>query len=300
MFTASLFVVTVAIGFLVKFGGFTVVLQWVAWSGVSFTAVKAGGYAAMAQLTLASIFAVLQPHGPWMEMPGFTAHRIISFATMAYVCYVGGCAWLYPDAELLAASSSALTRLQHAHPVGEHLAQVLLGLNVVWDIPCGFLIRSLRERSNARLMLIHHLLVVLLAYLALLPRFQYYVVVFFGLMEASSAPLALMDLCHPRNVEWAAYARSHALVGAANNASRVVFGVSFLLTRALYFPFVMLSSVLPDLLTLLGMAAPPASKLGLAAILGSSLFLTGLQLHWAGLILRQAAGGAKPEHAKAA
>jgi len=210
---------------------------------------------------------------------------------MLYVSYLGSVEWLAPTSTMVAASATALSRLQHPVPIGEHLSQVLLGLNIAWDIPAGFLIESLRVRSNAKLMLVHHLVVVLLAYITLAPpRFQYYVVFFFGLVEASSAPLALMDLCHPRNAAWAALSKTNGAVGAANSAARVLFACTYLLTRAVYFPFVMCRGVLPDLIELLALPDPPVSRVSLCLVLASAVWLTGLQLYWAGLILQQARG----------
>ena len=142
---------------------------------MSFTpALVAGGVCVAAQLILAGIFSCLKP-GPWRTQPFYTAHQIISFTTMVYVAAVGARTWFYPDAALLQAATTTMTRLEHPHPVGNHLAQCLLGLNVLWDIPMGFISDSLRTRSNATLMLIHHLAVVLLTWLTIdPPRFHYY------------------------------------------------------------------------------------------------------------------------------
>ena len=171
-------------------------------------------------------------------MPFFTAHRLVSALTMLYVCNEGGHVWLYPDRALRYAGISTLTRLQTPHAVASHLSNVLLYLNIIWDIPAGFMIDSLRLRSNAKQMLTHHVVVVILAYLSLAPSFQYYVPCFMGLLEVSSVPLALMDLCHPRNAVWAEYAKQNRLVGAANGVARVVFAFAYMVSRALYFPYV--------------------------------------------------------------
>lgn len=103
--------------------------------------------------------------------------------------------------------------------------------------------------------------------------------------------MALMDLCHPRNIEWARVASTSAILGACNQAARVAFAVSYLLVRALYFPYVILSGVVPDLLALLRMAAPPVSKASLGVVLVAAIALLVLQLHWARLLLVQALGG---------
>lgn len=105
---------------------------------------------------------------------------------MVYVTYVGSAAWFFPDAALTAAAATTLSRVSASHAAGAHLAEILLGLNVVWDIPIGFLSDSLRTRSNATLMLMHHVIVVILCHLTLSPpRFQYYAVFFYGVIEVS-------------------------------------------------------------------------------------------------------------------
>ena len=172
-----------------------------------------------------------------------------------------------------------------------HLGQVLLGLNVVWDIPAGFLVESLRVRSNATLMIIHHLVVVLLCYLTLQPpRFQYYIPFFFGVIECSSAPMSLMDLCHPRNVEWSKLAQTSKALGACNAGARVLFAVSFLLARALCFPYVIALGVLRDIHALLSLPTPPVSPAALVTVGLSGVGLTLLQLHWAKIIVDQVRG----------
>ena len=257
---------------------------------MSLTGVAFGGGSLLAQCVLTATFAFLLPAGPWQEQPGYTAHQLISCATMIYVCIVGTAAWVSPDATMVSASTSTLSRLSDHVPVGEHLAQVLLGLNVLWDIPVGFIIESLRVRSNAQTMLVHHLVVVVLTFLAASPptRFLYYGPFFFGLVEASSAPMSLMDLCHPRNVAWAAWSKSNAFVGKANAALRVVFAVAYMLTRVVLWPYVMGTGVIPDVIELMRMPSPPVSQSVLMTILVSASSLTMLQLYWAALIVQQA------------
>ena len=76
---------------------------------------------------------------------------------------------------------------------------------------------------------------------------------------------------------------------------RAVFAVTYLLVRALYFPMVIFSQVVPDLLGLLSSATPPpVSKGSLGAILAAALALTALQLHWGKLLVEQALGQARP------
>jgi hypothetical protein len=144
----------------------------------------------------------------------------------------------------------------------------------------GFISESLRVRSNARLMFVHHAVVVLLSYMAVSPpHFQYYCVFFFGVIEISSAPMSLMDLCHPRNVGWAKLAQTDAVLKLFNSASRAIFAVTYMLTRAFYFPYVIVVGLVPDLLELIRATDPPVPKWASAIVLASAVLLTGLQLY---------------------
>jgi hypothetical protein len=155
----------------------------------------------------------------------------------------------------------------------------------------GFVSESLRVRSNARLMFVHHLVVVLLSYLSISPPFfQYYCVFFFGVIEVSSAPMSLMDMCHPRNVGWSQLAQTNAVLKMFNSVSRAVFALTYMITRALYFPYVIVAWVVPDLLELIRAADPPVPKWVSAVVLAAAVLLTALQLHWAKLLVDAATG----------
>ena len=129
----------------------------------------------------------------------------------------------------------------------------------------------MRVRSNARLMFVHHLVVVLLSYLSISPPFfQYYCVFFFGVIEVSSAPMSLMDMCHPRNVGWSQLAQTNAVLKMFNSVSRAVFALTYMITRALYFPYVIVAWVVPDLLELIRAADPPVPKWVSAVVLAAA------------------------------
>ena len=70
------------------------------------TALLFGGASVVAQLFLAGLFAHVLPHGPWQAQPGYTAHQLISFASMLYVTAVGCGAWFFPDEVLRSAAST--------------------------------------------------------------------------------------------------------------------------------------------------------------------------------------------------
>lgn len=289
-----IFVATLFFGWAKQAGYLTVVLAWLGTTGLTRTACKAGVYAVFAQLLLTAVFGTMQPPGPWMEHPGFTAHRAVGLLTAAYVCYVGCKAWLYPDAELFDASASALSRLQQVHPVGEHLAQVMFGLSVIWDIPFSLYIEALRTRAHAPLVIVHRVLLALLAYLALLPRFQCHAIIVFAVTEAPSVPFAIVELFHAR--EWALLAKKHAAVGAFLQAARVVFAITYVATRVVYFPYLVATGVAPDVLELLALPEPPASML--RTVLGAAVALTGVHLYGVVRMVRHEARAIPMAHGK--
>lgn len=112
-------------------------------------------------------------------------------------------------------------------------------------------------------------------------------------------PMSLMDLCHPRNDGWARLAHSSRVLAVTNAASRVAFAVTYLALRAVYFPYVVVSSVLPDVLALHALRDPPVTHLALRVILVAVIGLTALQLHWARLVVAQVVGAAVGKGAKA-
>lgn len=125
------------------------------------------------------------PPGPWRAQPGYTAHQLISAVTMVYVTAVGGRAWFTGEVP----SAHLLDRVLTRDPTGEYLAHAHLGFNLFWDLPVGFSVESLRTRSNAKLMVVHHVVMALLAWLALYPRglFQHYLPFFFGVCASPPA-----------------------------------------------------------------------------------------------------------------
>lgn len=235
-----------------------------------------------AQLLLALLFAYVLPAGPWTSTPGFSAHQVIALAFMVYVACVGSAAWFDPAAP----PSTLLSRCADAHPVGQHLARLILGSQLLWDIPAGLLVPSLRQPA----MLAHHVIMCTLSYLALdAPAFLYYAVFYFGVVEISSVPLAVVDTFHPRQKEWTRFAAAHPLVGALSAASRVAFAALYLVMRVLCFPYVMFTGVFADLPRLLALETPPVAPYALITIGAGGLLLTALQLYWGVLVVKQVA-----------
>jgi hypothetical protein len=222
-----------------------------------------------AQCCLYVLFAYIVPPGPWRESPGFTAHQAICFPLMVALMVVGAPAWFFPDTETTALSSTLQGRVVDVHATGHMLGQVVLGELVLWDIPCSVMIKSLREP----LMFAHHLGMALVAYTTMSPLGSYYSLFFFGAIEISGVPLSFVDTFHPKHVHWCDYLKVAPRLNALNEVARVAFAAAYLPLRAVYFPYVIFTSVVPDMLAALRLAhdeRPRISDTGLIGLLGGS------------------------------
>jgi hypothetical protein len=91
-------------------------------------------------------------------------------------------------------------------------------------------------------------------------------------------------------------------LAALNEASRVAFAVLFFAMRNVYFPYVVVAFLLPDIMNLLPTADTTQSWI-LSGIALSASALMLLQLYWGTLIAKQVAkllngDGKKEEHKK--
>ena len=242
--------------------------------------VLTAGFACLGgQLAFSALFMVL-PTGPWSRMPGFLGHQCVAFPLMFYMAYLGSAAFFTPSEAAVARSQTLDGRMHAEDPTGLLLSQIIVGMQLLWDIPTTILIKDL----YSPLMLVHHVGMAVLAVVCLVSQFgQSYLPFFTGVVELSSIPLAIVDIFHPS--KFGSYAEASACLGTLNLVCRLLFVLSFLAIRGLMFPFIALFRATPDLLSLLasgddGWFAP---ALGLVIAAG----FTGLQLHWGSLILKQ-------------
>ena len=128
-----------------------------------------------------------------------------------------------------------------------------------------------------------------------MPYLQHYAPFFVGVIEISSVPLVLVDLFHPKH--FADVAASHPSLSAINETMRLVFALSFLVLRTVYFPVVVFTQAIPDLATQLQFGSDADSQKTALAASGISfaLLFTGLQLHWSWLLIRQVLKGLSKE-----
>lgn len=240
-----------------------------------------GATCAIAQCVLWLLFTYALGDGPWRREPGFTAHQVVCFPLMIYLTYMG-IANFGASAERFATPAS---RVFEPHPVGITMTKIVLGELLLWDIPTGLLVKSLREP----LMLAHHVGMALTAAVGLYPLFSYYALFFYGVIEISGIFLSLVDVFHPKHKAWCDYLERAPALGAVNNAARLVFVALYFSVRAALFPYVVATQVVPDTYAVLQLPEaerlPKAPLICVIPVLGVLFSL--LQCYWGTLLYAQ-------------
>lgn len=230
---------------------------------------------------------------PWKKSPSLTAHRIVAFFAMCHWCYLGfSHLWVYDynvtysDPDL-----AALTFV----PAGYNIAQYAMGALLLWDVPSSLVGGS---GPTDIMMHVHHAGMVLVT-ACVLGVFKgssddgdgivgtHVAPIFLGAIELSSIPLQIVDLFHPRkSPHWNKFANDESLTGffpklcsSANEVSRILFAVLFLLVRGLYFPYAIAFIAAPDFYE--------EGSLPSMILFVSSILFTLLQMYWATLVFAQ-------------
>lgn len=183
-----------------------------------------------AQCMLYVCFAYLMPKGPWRDEPGYTAHQVLSLPLMIYLSTVGGLAWFHSPKE------SVAERVLGVDDTGQHIAALMMWVQLLWNIPMCCLVRSLRED---RLMLLHHVGMAAVAGVMQLPLYAYYANFFIGFSELSSIPLVFVDLHRTEHRKWKRYIDSNDCFSRSLGICRAAFILGFVVIRVVYFPYVM-------------------------------------------------------------
>jgi len=247
-------------------------------------AIKTGVCLAAAQLVLSALFS-LPCAGFARRQPAFTAHQVVTLPFMIYVAWVGSMGWFYPTPHDLANGQTLEGRLYGRDEVGERLSALVLGAMIFWDVPCTACLPSIYSASG----LGHHVALIALASICLLPYMQHYAPFFVGVIEISSIPLVFVDFFHPKH--FAEIANSHAVLSVINEALRVLFALSFVVLRTVWFPIVQGLHVIPDLATQLNFSGD-GYRAGLAAVgIAFGAGFTVLQWHWSYLLICQVLRG---------
>ena len=244
------------------------------------------------QIILAALFAFVLPKGPWKTEPGFTAHQCVALPLMIYMAYCGCAAWFFDPANSRS-STTNVDRLVRQNVEGERLAQYAIAFLLFWDIPTSFFVSCLRETP----MVSHHIGMFFVAYHSVV-EWSYYALFFFGACEVSGIPLAIVDLFHPKHVEWGKYADASPLVSVLNNAARGSFVLLFMIVRAFYFPYVVFVEAWPDAYALYNTVRVPTDRRGrptpdyisdkdLIVLPIFGLLFSLLQWYWCSMIIKQ-------------
>ena len=226
------------------------------------------------------LFSYVFPKGPWKAEPGFTAHQFVALPLMIFLSVIGWSTWFTTEGN--EGYSTPLERVSKVHEVGRQLSGIIFCQLLLWDVPIGLLTKTLRQPE----MILHHVLMLILAYMSFkFNMFTYYTPLYFGAIELSGVPLALVDLTHPRHQPWCTFFEQHPNLAILPQISRPAFAVLYFICRMFIFPYYMFGMVLPDIYDLLSEGSDMAASLIVVGIF--AILLTLLQLYWGLLIAQQ-------------
>lgn len=245
-----------------------------------------------AQCVMTSIFAKKKVFD---KQPGFMAHQVVALTLMILLTVVGGKIWFFPDKEAATIASTLDGRIHGVTFGHEFLLQVAAGMLLFWDIPTGVAVKSLCTPASMG----HHVVMCLVCFSGLNSQIMYHYAGFFlGFCELSSIPLQIVDIFHPDH--FPELTKQNPALEKLNENCRIAFAGLFMLVRAIYFPYVMFTQAIPDIVASLRLGTTPSGEMiGLATIGTGGVILTCLQVYWAFLIVKQVqkmlSGGAGKE-----
>jgi hypothetical protein len=112
--------------------------------------------------------------------------------------------------------------------------------------------------------------------------------------------MVFIQVFHPKQKAWHAYLATSKSLQSINEVSRVLFALLYVVTRVLYFPYVIFTGVLPDSLSAANDHPEFVSQLYAVMLLG--ILFTMLQWYWGKLVIQQIlkalSGDAKTKKAK--
>jgi hypothetical protein len=233
------------------------------------------------------LFVYVLPDGPWKALPSFTAHQLMAFVGMLYMTALGLYVWFIKFSREGAGYDHG-DRVYQVYDDGVYMGRIVFGIMLFWDIPTGLVSDGLGDR----VMLAHHFGMMLVGGIAIGGLFHsepvatYYAPFFFGVIELSSIPLAIVDVFHPKQKAWYEWHMQRTFWRSVNDKARLAFGLLYIVMRIWYFPYVVLFHAAPDFWHAL--QTPDAQgKAALWFLLISSLAFTFLQLYWGRLVIRQ-------------
>jgi hypothetical protein len=261
---------------------------------------------------------LLPSSGPWRSAPNFTAHQVVALFLMIQWTWNG---FFNREEKNIRDNdtSEQINNYNYDHlpiilrpsPLGMTMAQRSMAALWIWDIPVSMLTTDMASAMDA-LMHAHHLGMLLVTCVVMgwltfgdgtttttttgTDRFPNPVgaslaPLFFGQIELSSIPLQIVDLFHPKkSPAWHQYMTSRPALVALNDACRKLFALLFLAVRGIYFPYLVLTIVLPEFWDALGWTMIENQTkyvLPILIILAFSVAFTMLQMYWSILVLNQ-------------
>jgi len=211
--------------------------------------------------------------GEHAKKPHIAAHSVCTLVMFTLLTGLGIAYWLIiPDESRDGGPHSRI--FGHSMPT-EGITALMVGFQV-YEVTMALAQRSLRGAGNQHL--IHHILALTTSSLGLYYRVLYYFAPFFlGVVELSSVPLAIMD-------HFKAFRHLKEAYPGFAELNRVLFAVSFLAMRVVYWPFVCLRFWLDATSELSARAASGSSlaahDIVLIIFMVMNVLLSALQAFW--------------------
>jgi hypothetical protein len=248
---------------------------------------------------------LLPSSGPWHVAPNFTAHQVVALFLMIQWTWNGFFGEEGNVRDNLAEQYQHLPIILRPSPLGMTMAQRSMAALWIWDIPVSMLTTDMASAMDA-LMHAHHLGMLLVTCVVMgwltfggddddgtfpKPVGASLAPLFFGQIELSSIPLQIVDLFHPKkSPAWHHYMTRRPPLVAINDACRQLFALLFLAVRGIYFPYLVVTIVLPEFWDALGWTMIENQTkyvLPIVIILAFAIAFTLLQMYWSVLVLNQ-------------
>lgn len=156
-----------------------------------------------------------------------------------------------------------------------NFACLQIGYNI-WAIPVGIFIVK-----ESRTMLVHHIATICVSGISTssITGFRYHTPFFFGLIEISSVPLAIVNYCKD-NKQWA-----ETNIPTVSALIKPIFAIMFLSTRVIMWT-PNIYDVLRNCAILIWTCESLSTKFGMSVFFVAVVFLTSLQYYWGVLVVQ--------------
>ena len=239
----------------------------------------------------------LLPQGPWTYLTMFSAHQVIALPLMIILTCVGFRDWYTNPPYETTTATHRIFAMSNPNDIPLAIGS---GAILLWDIPTGFMSPPLRDP----VMWVHHvgMFMVSATMSGLFCKWgnmigYYYAPYFFGVIELSSIFLAYVDIFHPKYKYYYKWLNGQhtdmksiklqSVLCNINEVARILFAVSFLAFRGIYFPYVVFNNAIPDLKEAYNTPPDGVPMWTGYFLAGAMAVFALLQAYWAMLISRQ-------------